>query len=128
MKKMQASVTVEAAFLVPFILMIISVTITLLFYCHDKIIIHATLHETAVVMSNEEDSTDIMIENYFREQIGGRLLLFSSARVEIENGKEDLSVECVAVHNGMRIRAETRMKRTYPEKWVRTMNNLLGAE
>lgn len=128
MKKLQASVTVEAAFLVPLILMIISVTITLLFYQHDKIMIRAVLYETVAVMSEETEVTDLAIEKYFQEQIHGRLLLFPFPRIEIENESDILHVKCAAVQNGMRIYAEAQMKRTNPETWVRTINNLLGAE
>lgn len=126
MKRLRGSVTVEAAFLVPLILLIISVTITLLFYYHDKVVIEAGIHETVAVMSEEDEVTEDMVARYFREQLRGRLLLFPYVNVEAEIDSSEVHVMCKALQRGMRISLDARMKRTHPETWVRTINNIIG--
>lgn len=116
----------EAAFLVPIILMIISVTITLLFYYHDKVILRATLHETVAVMSRKEELTEEVLEQYYRKQIGERLLLFPVFQVETQIEEGELTMMCCSEYKGMKICAEARMKRTSPETWVRTINKVIG--
>lgn len=128
MRKLRGSVTVEASFLVPFILLVLSVTITLLFYYHDKVTMKAVLHETIAVMSGEEELTEEMVESYFSEQIRGKLLLFPTGNLETRIEDGEIYVKCTSVRRGMELCMEGKMKRTRPETWVRTINNLLGAE
>lgn len=126
MRRLKGSVTVEAAFLVPFILLIISVTITLLFFYHDKVVMRAVLHETLAVMSKEEEVTEKMAESYFQEQSRGRLLLFPYVSLETEVKRDEVHMICRAVQRGMQIHLDARMKRSNPEIWVRTINNIIG--
>ena len=79
-KKYQGSLTVEAAYLMPVIGMILAVSILALFYFHDKNIISSCAYETAVVGSTkarEKDgvSPDILIRA-FQERIHGKCILF----------------------------------------------------
>ena len=126
MRRVRASVTVEAAFLVPIILMVISVTITLLFYYHDKVVIRATLYETVTVMSSREDPAHEEMEQYYREQMRGKLFLFPSFQVETQIDSEELSMSCFAKQKRMKIQAEASMKRTDPEMWVRIIKKRIG--
>ena len=126
MRRFKGSVTVEAAFLVPFILLIISVTITLLFFYHDKVVMRAVLHETLAVMSKEEEVTEKMAESYFQEQSRGRLLLFPYVSLETEVKRDEVHMKCHSARRGMQIYLEARMKRSNPETWVRTINNIIG--
>ena len=78
-KKYQGSLTVEAAYLMPVIGMILAVSILALFYFHDKNIISSCAYETGVVGSTkarEKDgvSPDILIRA-FQERIHGKCIL-----------------------------------------------------
>ena len=111
MKKFRGSVTVEAAFIVPLILLVISVLITLLFYHHDKVILQAIAHETVTVMSGREDITEETVEEYFREKSDRRLFVFSNIELEIEIEKKRIYLRGVSTSRGMTIVAEASMKR-----------------
>lgn len=126
MRKFKGSVTVEAAFLVPFILLIISVTITLLFFYHDKVVMRAVLHETLAVMSEEEELNEKMAESYFQEHSRGRFLLFPYVSLETEVKRDEVHMICRSSQRGMQIYLEAQMKRSNPETWVRTINNIIG--
>ena len=126
-RKFKGRVTVEAAFLVPIIFMVIAVVISILFYYHDKNVITGVAHETAVVCSRSE-KTETEIESYFYEQLGEKLLMFGSVDVELEELDKELCLTCTARKNGMNINVTANMKRTSPESQIRTMRLLQRLE
>ena len=125
-KYMGGSVTVEAAFIVPLILMVVSASITLLFYHHDKVVLEAAAHETVVVMSAKEEVTEEAIEDYFQSLCAERLFLFSRTEAEIDLEESQIRLQGTSKRQGMTIVVNASMKRTSPERWVRMRNKLLG--
>lgn len=126
-RKTKGSVTVEAAFLVPIIFMVIAVVISILFYYHDKNVIAGVAHETVTVCSRSE-MTEAEIESYFYEQLGEKLLLFGYVDVELEEMDKELCLNCTARKNGMNLNIVANMKRTSPESQIRTMRLLQRLE
>lgn len=122
----KASVTVEAAFLIPMLFMLISGTIMLIFYYHDKVVLQATAHETVTVLSENDEITEEMVESYFRETVEKRLLLFRTLSLDVNIESETLTLRCDSMRKRMRLEIEASMKRTDPEVWVRTKNKLVG--
>ena len=115
-KKYQGSLTVEAAYLMPVIGMILAVSILALFYFHDKNIISSCAYETAVVGSTkarEKDgvSPDILIRA-FQERIHGKCILFPDAAVEVQVKENLILVHAYSRRKGMTVSAEHRMKVT----------------
>lgn len=104
-KKYQGSLTVEAAYLMPVIGMILAVSILALFYFHDKNIISSCAYETAVVGSTkarEKDgvSPDILIRA-FQERIHGKCILFPDAAVEVQVKENLILVHAYSRRKGM---------------------------
>lgn len=127
-KKYQGSLTVEAAYLMPVIGMILAVGILALFYFHDKNIISSCAYETAVVGSTkarEKDgvSPDILIRA-FQERIHGKCILFPDAAVEVQVKENLILVHAYSRRKGMTVSAEHRMKVTDPEKYIRDLRRI----
>ncbi len=127
-KKYQGSLTVEAAYLMPVIGMILAVSILALFYFYDKNIISSCAYETAVVGSTkarEKDgiSPDILIRA-FQERIHGKCILFPDAAVEVQVKENLILVHAYSRRKGMTVSAEHRMKVTDPEKYIRDLRRI----
>lgn len=127
-KKYQGSLTVETAYLMPVIGMILAVSILALFYFHDKNIISSCAYETAVVGSTkarEKDgvSPDILIRA-FQERIHGKCILFPDAAVEVQVKENLILVHAYSRRKGMTVSAEHRMKVTDPEKYIRDLRRI----
>ena len=127
-KKYQGSLTVEAAYLMPVIGMILAVSILALFYFHDKNIISSCAYETAVVGSTkarEKDgvSPDILIRA-FQERIHGKCILFPDAAVEVQVKENLILVHAYSRRKGMTVSAEHRMKVKDPEKYIRDLRRI----
>ncbi len=134
MKKLRANVSIEAAVIVPLILMMIAVVISILFYYHDKNVIKGVSHETAMVFSSEKDITQEEIENYLEEHLRRKLLVFSNVGKQIVLEEDEIQIICSANKRFMQVHVETRVKRTEPEVWIRRIRlaeklaNQLGEE
>lgn len=127
-KKYQGSLTVEAAYLMPVIGMILAVSILALFYFYDKNIISSCAYETAVVGSTkarEKDgiSPDILIRA-FQERIHGKCILFPDAAVEVQVKENMILVHAYSRRKGMTVSTEHRMKVTDPEKYIRDLRRI----
>lgn len=127
-KKYQGSLTVEAAYLMPVIGMILAVSILALFYFHDKNIISSCAYETAVVGSTkarEKDgvSPDILIRA-FQERIHGKCILFPDAAVEVQVKENMILVHAYSRRKGMTVSTEHGMKVTDPEKYIRDLRRI----
>ena len=134
MKKLNANLTIEAVVIVPLILMIAAVVISILFYYHDKNVIKAVAHETAMLYSNEKDVTCEEVEVYFQKHLNRKMLVFSSVETNITVEDDELQIICSASRRFMKTEVEVRMKRTEPEVWIRRIRlakkvgNQLGEE
>ena len=119
MKKLKANITIEAAVIVPLILMVLAVIISILFYYHDKNVIKGLAYETAMIFSNEKEVTSEEIEEYFREHLGRKMLVFSSVNVNTAVEDEEIQISCSASRRFMKVEVEAKVRRTQPEVWIR---------
>ncbi len=120
----KASITVEAAVIVPLILGIFVLLVNLLFYFHDKIVVEAIAHETLVICSNTEDIKKEEIEEYFLGRMGKKLLLFSGVQAKAEVKEEAISLTCKATKGRYQLQIEMKMRRTEPEEYLRKIKNM----
>ena len=127
-KKYQGSLTVEAAYLMPVIGMILAVSILALFYFHDKNIISSCAYETAVVGSTKAREKDgvspYILIRAFQERIHGKCILFPDAAVEVQVKENLILVHAYSRRKGMTVSAEHRMKVTDPEKYIRDLRRI----
>lgn len=122
--KIKGSITIEAALVVPLILFIFGILLYMLFYYHDKNILLAGAHETAVFGAGREDFKEVDLEEHFKARVGGRLLLFQRLSPNIEMNDKQITVSCVATKSPMSLQVNCTMKRTDPEGYIRTIRKM----
>lgn len=118
------SFTIEAAVIVPIILLIFAVLIQILFYYHDKNILAGAAYETAVVGSERRGYQKEELEAYFQRRIRGKLILFSDVRQQVEITKEKVTIRCLAKKKRMQIKSEASSKKTEPEPYIRDIRKI----
>lgn len=123
-KTLRASFTIEAAVIVPVILGVFAMIVTLLFYYHDKNVVGAIAHETAVMGCGQEEITAAELEQYFQKRLGNKLLLFSPAIPEAQVEQERIVIICHARKRRMKMQVQISMNRTEPEEFIRNMRRL----
>lgn len=124
MKTLRGSFTVEAAVIVPIILLIFGVLLHILFYWHDKNILMSTAHEAAALGSARSTISELELEYYFFERMEGKLLLFD--RVECLSHIEDdeVTVRWDGSKGNMVTKGEYSVRRTRPEGYIREIRKL----
>ena len=124
MKTLRGSFTIEAAVIVPIILLIFGVLVHILFYWHDKNILMSTAHETAALGSGESDLAELDLEYYFFDRMEGKLLLFD--RVECLSYIDDdkVTVQWDASKGRMVTKGEYSVTRTRPADYIREIRKL----
>ncbi len=123
-KKLKANLAIEAAVIIPMVILMFAGMITVLFYYHDKIIITGAAYEVATVGSSEEEITREELGKQFEERVDRKLLLFRKIHISIQIEEKDLIMQCKAVRNGMVLEIEICMSRTNPEKNIRNMRSI----
>lgn len=123
-KSLRGSLTIEAAVIVPLILLVFSVLIHILFYYHDKNVIICTAYETVVYGSCEEQKTDLELEDYYQSRIKGKLLLFTYTIGEVEQEDDTVKITCTAVGKQTSLRIERMSVRTDPEGYIRNIRKI----
>ena len=124
MKKLNANLTIEAAVIVPLILMIAAVVISILFYYHDKNVLLGTAHETAAYGAGLRKTDEDALENYFSSRIKGKLLLFSSLENEIKVEEEKVTFICHAKKGELSLQVACSVQRTEPEDYIRSIRKM----
>lgn len=124
MKKLRGSMTIEAAVIVPVILMVFALTVTILFYYHDKNVVAAIAHETVVWGCSQEEVTEEEVEQYFRGRLQKKLLWFSNILIDVQLEKEGIQMVCTSRRKGLSMRVEMSSVRTEPEQYVRNLKRL----
>lgn len=123
-KKIQGSMTIEAAVVVPLILWMFALIILLLFYFHDKNVVTVLAHETVSVCFDEKEVSESVVEEYFQKRLSGKLLLFSSVKVNATISKKEIIMTCHTQKSGMKLRVEVQMKKTEPETYIRNLRRI----
>lgn len=123
-RRLKASFTVEAAFVIPLILFLFVILMYLFFYYHDKTVLIAGVQEAAVYGCGRSMPKEQEIEAFLLNQIDNRLLLFSKVEDEVQIKKDEIIVCCWSESKGMRIEANVAHSRTEPERFIRNIRKL----
>lgn len=123
-KNQNGSFTIEAALVMPVVLMVILAGIYFIFYFHDKNILTGAVYETAVVGSERNGCKEEELAAYFRRRTKGKLIIFSDVQEEIIWKEESVRVLCHAKRNRMQIHCQIAMKRTNPEAYIRKIRKI----
>ena len=123
-KRLKASLAIEAAVIIPMVLLMFAGMISVLFYYHDKIIITGAAYEIAAVGSAEDEITREELAEQFEERVDNKLLLFRKIHMSIQIEETDMTIQCKAVQNSMVLEVEVCMCRTAPEKYIRNIRSI----
>lgn len=123
-KSYRGSFTVEAAFVVPLMLMMFVVLISILFYYHDKNIVAGAAYETAVVGAERKEYDEQELGQYFQSRIRGKMILFSRVQDEIQIENECITVQCAARKRGIGMKVKISASRTEPEKLIHNLRKV----
>lgn len=123
-RRYRGSMTIEASYLLPLVLVVFCVTITLLFYYHDKIVLMGTVHETAAYGAGTKEAGEDELRSYAKARVNGRLLLFATMEPEITIEKEQVQVVCTARKKQVAVRVTCTVSRTEPEDYIRSIRKL----
>ncbi|MCI9441688.1 MAG: pilus assembly protein [Ruminococcus sp.] len=122
-KGFQGVITVEMSYLIPIVLLIFLFVIYTIFYYHDKNILIGAASETAVTGAQMERRPDkksqVDMEEFYQQRIGGKLIFFSGTQVSVNISKKWVEIEAFASRRKMQIHIIQRAAITEPEKAIR---------
>lgn len=127
-RRLLGSMTVEAAYVIPLILVVFGVALTLLFYYHDKVLLLSAVQETANYAGNREEKSEQKIREHFESLVYGRTLLLGEISVDIDVGDEGTIVSCMAKTGILSLEVEGHMVSTKPEDCIRLFRKLQKIE
>ena len=89
-QEVQGVITVEMAYLMPIIFMVFVLVVYTAFYYHDKQILIGAAAETTTVGAQQKrwPGESVAAEQFCRERIGGKLILFAETEVTTSVTKE----------------------------------------
>lgn len=127
-KCVNASFTIEAAYVVPIIMLWVMLWIFALFLYHDKNILKGAAYETVAVSCEERRIKDVKeayeTEQYFDSRISGKLMLFSKVHAQAVWEEDILYLEVKARKGFLHVKVKARMHYTQPEKEIRKFRML----
>lgn len=118
-KRAKGSMTVEAAFIVPLIILILACVMHLLFYLHDRNILEAAAHETLAIGSGHEKLSEDQLEDYFSSSVDRQTILLTQIDEDVKTQSNKVSIRISASGKGLKFETAYNMKRTNPEDYVR---------
>lgn len=124
----RGSFTIEASIIVPLILTIFALTVSALFYYHDKNVVSAIAHETLVMGCSKEEISEEELEIYFRTRLGQKLLLFQGVQIAAKIEQEEITMVCTAKKKGMSLYVDMTMEKTDPEKYIWNLQRIGGID
>ncbi len=127
-KCMNASFTIEAAYVVPIIMLWVMLWIFALFLYHDKNILKGAAYETVAVSCEERKINNVQealrAKQYFDSRISGKLMLFSKVHTQAVWQEDVLYMEVKAEKGFLHVKVKARMHYTQPEKEIRKWKRL----
>lgn len=118
MKKKNGTITIEAAVVVPLILMVFYMIMTLLFYYHDKNVVSAITHEALVMNCGKEEIETHEVRRYIEKRIEKKMFLFENICSEVEISDTEISITCSAKKNQMLLNIRQKMRKTDPKNYI----------
>ena len=130
MRKVRGSATVEAAYVMPVVLITIIAVIYITFYLHDKNIIAGAAYETSVVVNEylrlEEKETEKVIRQFFYDRIDKKLIIFDQVQFDLSVTETEITVSAKAYKGKMKIDTIEKYRYTQPEKDLRKIRRIYG--
>lgn len=127
-KSLKGSITVEAAVIIPLILVILMGSIVTLFYYHDKNIIYAAAYETAVIgsmdMREKNPVTEEELAAFCKDRLKKKCIWMTAQNVKVTICEEEVLVNISSAKNRYRIQVEKKTPVTRPEKRIRDVRRL----
>lgn len=114
----------EASFLIPLFLLILTIVIQVLFYFHDKNFLLGIAHETAALGASSDEVNVEMLKSYFSERVSNKAILFSEINQEISMREEEVVVRCNANKGKMSLQVQCVVIRTEPESYIRKIQKI----
>ncbi len=125
-KGVSGIMTIELACLMPVLILVFQLIIYSTFYYHDKIILLAAAGEAVVMAARYERREGLQgemdLEAFFREQIDGKLILFSGTMVDAEKTDDEVTLTVSAQKGEMRLSVMQSAVVSKPEKEIRRMS------
>ena len=120
-QEVQGVITVEMAYLMPIIFMVFVLVVYTSFYYHDKQILIGAAAETVTVGVQQKrwPGESVGAEQFCRERIGEKLILFAETEVTIAVTKEWVDVDIYARKKKMKLHIRQRAPVVNPEKKIR---------
>ena len=124
----KGSMTIEMAYIMPVVFLVFFLSVTGIFYFHDKNIISGCAYETAVVGSvkaREKDGVEESILNaLFQERVRGKCILFAGAGAQIAITDNEIIVTATAKRGRVAVSVSQSAKITEPEKYIRDIRRI----
>lgn len=115
--------TVELSYLFILLFSIFVMIIHMVFYYHDKNILMGAAYETAVLWTQLERRPDEIKEtapeDFYRERISGKLILFSEVNVEVNQMKDTVDISAFASKGRLCVQVHGKSEVAEPEKKIR---------
>lgn len=120
-QEVQGVITVEMAYLMPIIFMVFVLVVYTAFYYHDKQILIGAAAEITTVGAQQKrwPGESVAAEQFCRERIGGKLILFAETEVTTSVTKEWVDVDIYARKKKMKLHIRQRAPVVNPEKKIR---------
>jgi len=120
--------TIEMAFLMPVILLVIMGSIFGIFYFHDKNILTGAAYETAVVGSTKarEGISETELEEMVLERVGDKCISLTGISVSVTADDKEIQVSGIGTGKEMTVKVFKSMPVTEPEKIIRDIRRIKG--
>lgn len=126
-RKLKASITIEMAYIMPTVVLVLLLAIYTIFYYHDKNILIGAAGETAVLgaqIERQRVENKADLHNFYRERVKGKLILLHLTEVEVTEGKKWIEVTAWAGKSRMRVSVRQKAIVPEPEKKIRKKRQL----
>jgi hypothetical protein len=123
-KKIKGSFTIEAAVIVPLLLLVCAVLMQLLFYYHDRTVLTSVSHETLAYACGRGGMDEGELEEHFKARVKGKLMMFSNVKQEVILDGEKVTVTCQAGKQPLGIKIQCVTRKTAPEMYIRNVRKL----
>lgn len=123
-RRLLGSMTVEATYVIPLILVVFGVALTLLFYYHDKVLLLSAVQETAAYAGSREEKSEQKIREHFESLVDGRTLLLGEISVDIDVNDTGTNISCIAKTSILSLKVKGYMASTKPEDYIRMFRKL----
>lgn len=127
MRTLKASITIEMAYVMPTVVIVLLLTIYTIFYYHDKNILIGAAGETAVLgaqMERQKGENKADLHNFYRERVKGKLVLLHLTGIEVTKGKKWIEVAAWAGKSRMHVFVRQKAMIPEPEKKIRKKRQL----